>query len=136
MLETRQNHHPRIISEDVFGSISVMNIEVHNTDSFETEFLHGVGRCHGDRIKETKTHGQVPFRMMSGRPNGTKNMFMVSPRHPIDRIQKSPGSQKTAIPSEFVHDRVGIDRKITLRRSASLEKVPVVTRMDSQNIVL
>ena len=54
-----------VVSEDIFGAVTVMHIEIQNCHPLQTILFQGMGSTHGYIIEVTEAHGPVVFSMMT-----------------------------------------------------------------------
>src|SRR5579859_1419241 len=73
VLERRNHHHSLIGMENVFGSVAMVYVEIHDRNAFKPVRFNGVGRTHSDIVEKAKAHGTPAAGVMSRWPQDRKS---------------------------------------------------------------
>ena len=73
-----------IVVEDGLGSVAVVNVPVHNQDSFELVLPLGVPGRDGDVVEKTESHAAMRQGVVSSRPRRTERIANLARDDGID----------------------------------------------------
>src|SRR5258706_982009 len=79
VLKRRNHQHTAIAPEDIFGSIAMMYVEIHDRDALEPMDFKSMGDTHGDIVEKAESHRMPAAGVMSRRPNVAKVIFGFAP---------------------------------------------------------
>src|SRR5690348_11790226 len=108
MLKRRCHHDTLIIPKNILGTISVMNIEIHDCDALESIRFHRVGCPHSYVVEQAKPRRAIPLSMMSRGANTAKSVVRFLPDHEIRCEHHRAGSAISCCKAVPVHCRVRI----------------------------
>ena len=86
VLKRRQQHHARVVAENVFRAVAVVQIKIHNRHALQAVFGDGVHGGHGNIVDKTKACGFVGMGVVPRGADGAKGVFRLLFHHHIHRF--------------------------------------------------
>ena len=88
----------------------MMHVEIDDGHTAQASHIQGVASGHRHVIDETKPHGVVARRMMTGWPNGAKGVAQASVDHSVSGGHSGPGRSPHGRPSPRTGPGVWVER--------------------------
>ncbi len=83
MLESRAQHHARIIVKDVFGAVAVMHVEIRNRHAAQAMRGQCMRCADRDIVEDAEPHRPRPFGMVAGRAHVAEGILHLARHHQI-----------------------------------------------------
>jgi hypothetical protein len=134
VLEYRAQHDPIIGLKYVFGTVSVVDIEIDNCDPVDP-LGQGVGCTHRDVVEDTESHSTVPSRVVPRWSDATE--YRVDPvmYHHVDTLHHGTGCAVGGFQALWSHHRVRVEHYQAGPWRAAFDLIQIVGRVYATEVL-
>ena len=109
VLEAGGEEYALLISEDVFGTVAVVDVEIDDGDPVHAVTIQGFGSADGDVVQKAKAHGAAALGVVSRWAAEAEGLLRFSRFYELEGAATGAGGVQRGLPGMLHHDGVEVE---------------------------